>query len=143
MIFMTDNRYRGDKKRFFITAQVVVSLRGIIYNVTLGLGHNNDQGMFDSTGVREVLEQHNLNWLADSGYHHNRLVCPRRESRQWDEMQASLRSIIEVVFSHVHSYKFSSGKVRQSPELQSIGLMIIYNLVNWDLTTHPIRPQYQ
>lgn len=36
--------YRGDKHAFFLSAQVVCGLNGIIYDVKIVLGHNNDQG---------------------------------------------------------------------------------------------------
>lgn len=38
--------YRYDKHGFFFTAQVICDLRGVILSVQLGLGHNNDKGMF-------------------------------------------------------------------------------------------------
>lgn len=36
--------YRGDKHAHFLTSQVVCSLKGLVYNVVLAKGHNNDQG---------------------------------------------------------------------------------------------------
>jgi hypothetical protein len=47
--------YRGDKHAHFLNAQVVVDLDGTILHVALGLGHNNDKGMFILTGMKEYV----------------------------------------------------------------------------------------
>jgi len=79
------NYYRRDKNGFFLTAQVVCSPQGVIYNVTLGLGHNNDQGMFNF-GLQEFIETRLLKLLADRGYHHVLLVTPDdKKSTEWND----------------------------------------------------------
>lgn len=63
-----------------MSAQVVCSPQGVIYNVTLGLGHNNDQGMFNY-GLRDFIEAKLIKLLADRGYSHTLLVTPN-DARQ-------------------------------------------------------------
>jgi hypothetical protein len=77
---------------------VVCSLSGDIYNVQLLQGHNNDQGSFNLTKTKELLEALKLYWLADNGYTHRRLVVPDdSQSPTWNREQKSLRSIVEAV----------------------------------------------
>ncbi|PRP76092.1 hypothetical protein PROFUN_12897 [Planoprotostelium fungivorum] len=60
--------YRFDKKGFSITAQLICGLDGKIWRVDFGNGHNNDSGMVELTGLKDVLHQNpNLRNLADSG----------------------------------------------------------------------------
>ena len=47
--------YRGDKHAHFITAQLVCALRGTLWDVALGPGHNNDQGMMHITGMERTI----------------------------------------------------------------------------------------
>lgn len=124
-----------------MTAQVVVSLSGVIYNVQLGNGRNNDQGMLRLTALDRFLEDNDLYWLADKGYHHHRLVTPNKENtRKWNEEQAGLRSVVEATFGNVQRFSLASSRVRQTPELQKTALMIIYTIVNRRLKQHPLRP---
>jgi len=67
--------YRGDKHAHFLTAQVVVSLRGLIYFVVFAYGHNNDQGVFNHTWA-EMVHQLNIVGLGDRGYSHPNLLTP-------------------------------------------------------------------
>lgn len=95
------------------------------------------------TGMDHFLETNDLFWLADSGYHHHRLIRPDRDRAQtWNHEQKSLRSVVEVVFGFVRQFSFASGRVRQSPEIQEMALIFLYNIVNMRLRKLPIRPQY-
>jgi hypothetical protein len=60
--------YRGDKHAFFLAVQVVCGLDGVLYDVKLLLGHNNDQGAFWLTGMRDKINEENILLLADSEY---------------------------------------------------------------------------
>jgi len=87
--------YRGDKHAFFITAQVICSLQGCIWNVCLGLGHNNDAGM--------------LNIIGDRGYHYLRIIIPDdKKDKTWNDTQKSMRSIVERVFGLNILWRFNA-----------------------------------
>ena len=47
--------YRGDKHAHFMTAQLVCSLQGSMWDMQLGPGHNNDQGMLNITGIERTI----------------------------------------------------------------------------------------
>lgn len=110
-------------------------------NVQLGLGHNNDQGMLHLTKMDIFIEDNDLYWLADKGYHHHRLVTPNKHHpREWNELQSGLRSVVESSIGVVQKFGLASSKVRQTPELQKAALLTIYNLANLRLRNEPLRP---
>lgn len=131
--------YRGDKKGFFITAQVLCSLKGNrIYSVHLGLGHNNDQGMFKRT-LQEFIEKKDLRLLSDLGFTHSYLIRPEKTSDEiWRKEQSALRSVVEVVCGLSHLYAVCSTKFRGTPEFQQVCLMCVWELVNWNLRLFPL-----
>ena len=132
--------YRYDKAGFFITAQVVCDLYGRVLKVCLGMGHNNDQGMFKITEMEKFLEMHNIKILGDGRYHHYLLVTPdENKSREWNNKQKALRSCVETVISVSKCWEFAAGKVRINPELQQIGLMVIYFFVAIMMREFPLR----
>jgi hypothetical protein len=132
--------YRGDKHAFFWNAQVIVSLRGDLFNVQLLMGHNNDQGTFNQTAMGALLERLGLFWLADSGYHHHRLVRPTEDKGiLWNNQQKGLRSVVEVTIGMVKNWVFAAETVRVSPELHASLLIAIYELTQLNLKEFPIR----
>lgn len=134
--------YRGDKHRFFIGAQVVVSLVGEIFSVCLGKGHNNDQAMLLVTEMKEYLRDHNLRWLADGGYRFAPyLITPndRNMPQEWNNTQKGLRSIVEVVISLAKHNKSLDTTFRQSPELQQLAIIVGYELTNMKIKDYPIK----
>lgn len=131
--------YRWDKHAFFISAQVVVSLTGELLSVTLGMGHNNDQGMFNME-MKEFLRQHAMKWLADGGYSNDHLVTPDEHMpAEWNQTQKMLRSIVEVVIGFVKLYLFTAQRVRVNPELQEIAILVCYQLTQIVLRDFPIK----
>ena len=52
--------WRGDKKRHFLSLQLVCDLEGVPIKVDIGLGHNNDVNMFNETNVGRWLEQNDV-----------------------------------------------------------------------------------
>jgi hypothetical protein len=131
--------YRADKG-FNMMAQVIVGLDGKIYETTLLMGHNNDAGAFNLTGVREFIEQHQIRLLADLGYSHYLLVTPEKYMPQnWKNKQKALRSIVEVVIGFVKNWRVTAEDFFGSSELQSMALMICYQLTAKRLKKSPIR----
>jgi len=57
-------------------SQIVCGLQGAIYDVVVGKGHNNDQAMFNISGMKLFTELNELDLLADCGYHHHRILTP-------------------------------------------------------------------
>lgn len=67
--------YRGDKKGFFLSAQLLVDLKGKILDVSLFPGRVVDQTAF-KTSWSEKLAIDDKYMLADQGYHDAHLVTP-------------------------------------------------------------------
>lgn len=133
--------YRRDKHGFFLAAQVICSLDGVIYDVQFVLGHNNDQGAFHLTKTQQLLRQHDVHLLADGGYTDVMLVTPDDDrSQSWNKEQKGLRSIVEVVYAMVRHYRLAAEKVSHTPKFQGLALMCIYHLTNINLKQYPIRP---
>lgn len=131
--------YRGDKKGFFLSAQVLCSVYGDrIFSVDLGLGHNNDQGVFKRT-LKTLTERNNLRFLADLGYRHCFLIGPKNKSDPtWRVEQSALRSVVEVVCGLSQCYAVCSGKFRGSVEFQEVCLMCVWEMVNINLRQFPL-----
>jgi len=139
--------YRGDKHAHFLTAQVgkrgfielllittilkVVSDHlGDYQNVTLGLGHNNDQGMFRLTELDKHIEENDLYLLADGGYRHHRLITPATVPRSMEATQKDERSLVETSIGVAKGFSFAADVVRHSPEIQEVGTMVVYELAH-------------
>ena len=106
------------KGRFFLSAQVVCSYSGEIISIILGLGHNNDQGMFNITGMKQILLNENRKLLANRGYSHHLLVTPNdRNSTEWNNMQKGMRSVVEVAIGMTENFRVAGERFHQSPEL--------------------------
>lgn len=131
--------YRADKHGFFITAQVTINLFGQLIDVHLGLGHNNDRGMFRISGLNTFIEMNQIFLLADKGYSHDRLVTPDDDMpRSWNNWQKGLRSRVEAVIGMVKHYSCCAVTFRQNPELQQYALMVCYQLQAMMLKDFPL-----
>lgn len=136
--------YRGDVHQHFLTAQLICGVTGPLWDVQLGLGHNNDQTMFNVTGVREELFRREQRLLADSGYTGFSLVTPGDITMaglgpQFRKQHAGFRSVVEQNFAYVHMFMAAGGVFRQSPELQQLALLVIYSLVFIKFRDTPLR----
>jgi len=132
--------YRGDKKGHFLSAQVVCSLTGKIYDVAIFIGRVNDQMAFLVTW-QDLLDREGISLLADDGYADINLISPTKmQEKHWNNAQKCFRSVIEHVNSIVHNFRYASVKVRgHSPELQAYCLKVIYNLSALILDKYPLR----
>jgi hypothetical protein len=123
--------YRGDKGYHFITAQVVCGPQKQIYAVHLGQGHNNDQGFFSITQMGAKLLGEHRKLLADGGYSHLSLVSPNNnKSAFWNLQQKRKRVVIEWLNAYIKLWGFAKTRNRNSPEFQSIGLLVVYEIAN-------------
>lgn len=105
------------------------------------LGHNNDQGMMNLTEINKYIINNELTWAADNGYHHSNLIVPSNDySKKINDWLKGLRSVVEVTAGSAKNFEFASSKVRQTPEVQELGLRVIYNLINNVIKQFPIRP---
>lgn len=139
--------YRGDKRAHFLTAQVVVSIEGIPYDVQIALGHNNDKGVFNLT-IRDYVQENNILGLADRGYSHHQLIRPDNvEAAQllgyptveaFGCDHAAARSPAEIINSLTKNWEFADGICSQSPEFQAFALMTIYYLVTMKMRMSPL-----
>ena len=97
--------WRGDKKCHFLSTQLAYDLEGIPMRVDIGLGHNNDLNMFNSTQLGDWLIANNVKLFADSMYNHSQLVTPEKALNEAGQLlflkQFSFRSCIETVFAQV------------------------------------------
>jgi hypothetical protein len=133
--------YRYDKHGFFFTAQCVVDLTGVFLHVHLGLGHNNDKGMFILTKMKEFMRMMGVRWLGDSGYSYELLITPDpNKSKAWNDMQKGMRSIVEVSIGMVKLYAFTAERVQVAPEIHELGILTCYKLTNLRLKAFPLRP---
>jgi len=128
--------YRGDKHAHFMAAQLVVALNGQILSVWFSKGHNNDQGLFNIT-FKETLEQSNVIGLGDRGYTHSLIVSPDDVEQKLQVIQSGQRAVVEIVIGMVKIWQFAAEKVSQPPELQVLGLKVIYELTNMLLMQFP------
>lgn len=111
---------------------------GVPIDVQIGLGHNNDKGMFNLT-IRSLVQEKNLTGLVDRGYQHPQLVRPDNKEVAsflgYDTIDnfaadhAAARSPGEIINSLTKGWAFASQICSQTPELQATGLMAIYYLV--------------
>lgn len=137
--------YRGDKHAHFLTAQVITALDGTILSVVLGLGHNNDSGMFVLSGTKEFLSNHGIKLVADRGYSHVCLVTPDDlfHDKKWNNVQKSLRSVVEVVIGLAKNWGTAAQRFRMNPEIHELVLIIVYTLVQLNLLSYPLRTPSQ
>lgn len=135
------NYYRGDKKGFFLSAQLVSGLDGQIFDVEIFPGRVNDQMAFTITW-QDLLSRERIRLLADGGYWDINLVTPNtcHSEKRWQNIQKAFRSVVEHVNSIIHAFRYATTKVRgHSPELQAYCLKVIYNLACLILRTYPLR----
>lgn len=132
--------YRGDKHCFFIGAQLLVSLTGVPWRVDLSLGHNNDQGVFNLSKMRDFIEEKQICLLADRGYSHHRLVTPDDHRPEvWNNLQKSLRSKVELVIGLTKNFSLAAAVFRGPPEQQEVALIICYQLEAMMLQEYPLE----
>ena len=94
--------FRSDVTMPKIGAQVVTSLDGVPWSVTLFSGHNNDQGIYRHSGMDAELERRGLYLLCDLGYTADRLVRSDANGRREDDevfaaKHRAIRATIERV----------------------------------------------
>jgi len=136
--------YRGDIKDYFLNSQLIVSHEGELWNVTLKNGHHNDQGVFNISGTRDKLLELNIKLLGDNGYHSAYILTPREMPNEEQSLfHRRTRAIVERVIGFAKCWAFASGRCRLSPELQRIGLMIIYELVASIIRQFPLHPYHK
>lgn len=99
--------YRGDKRRNMEVSQVVCGLQGEIYDIVIGKGHNNDQAMFNISGLRMHIELNDFILLADRGYSHHLIITPAKP--EWSELASHDRVIVENVFGEAKQFSATSA----------------------------------
>jgi hypothetical protein len=136
--------YRGDKRRHFLSAQVITDLRGRLLDLEIVLGHNNDQGAFNLTGTGDRLIAEDVRLLADGGYRHTQLVTPdTNASEAWTSTHTHLRSVVEHTIGMAKTWAAAALPFKQIPPIQAPALMAVYNLTNMKIKQAPLRPEYE
>jgi len=97
---------------------IITCLPRRLVSVILCLGHNNDQGMLKLTEIDTYLEQNNLRFLGDGGYHHHRIIRPDDVPFELEQVQKDERSAVEIVIGLAKGFELAAGTFRQSLELQ-------------------------
>jgi len=128
--------YRGDKRSHFMGAQIVVTLTGRILSVHFLTGHNNDQGMFNRT-IKSRVELENIIGLGDRGYSHALLVTPDDVDCSLQHLQAAFRAIVEIIVGMVKNWEYAAGKVSHPPEIQALGLKVVYEVTDMIVKQFP------
>lgn len=107
----------GDHKSHALTVQLITGLSGVVYSVVVMLGHNNDKGVFNATGVEDFLFHHKVKLAADLGYNSPFLITPD-SANPLNHIQLQLRSVVETCFSFAKSFGFARNKcTTNSPAL--------------------------
>jgi len=144
-----DEYYRGDKMCHFLTSQVVVDHLGYIIRLSIGKGHNNDQGMFQLTNMLEWLQKSGLgHLLADGGYSGDGTVRPMGAQDLMlngnnsallasNAQHSGERVLVENINSFFKGWHFASAKCKLSVELQAVALMVCGQLA---CLTHKPNP---
>ena len=85
--------YRYDKHGFFFSAQILCGLGGELFDVQIGLGHNNDRGMLKLTGLKQKFIEEGSKILGDRGYSWPIITPDETKSISWNNQQKALRSV--------------------------------------------------
>jgi hypothetical protein len=93
-------------------------------------GHNNDQGIYNMTGIYEKLVQYDIQLLGDGGYSGPRLITPNETSGSlWNAAQKDFRAVVENLNARVATFGAAAEIFRGPPEFQAVCLMIVYQTV--------------
>jgi hypothetical protein len=120
----------------------IVNVLGHPIDVTIALGHNNDKGVYKTSGRKKDFEELNLVGLSDRGYSHHQLIRPddlematklKLSAETFSSIQAKHRAPGEIIHSFVKFFAYASERVTDTPEFQAYALITIYNLVGWKI----------
>jgi hypothetical protein len=74
------------------------------------------------------------------GYDHHTLITPNTsKGKQWNLEQKAKRVIVEIVFGNIKTWEVAKLVYCGSPEMQTIALMVVYQLVAEKLAVAPLR----
>lgn len=104
------------------------------FDVSIGLGHNNDQGILKLTELDEYLEKNNISVLGDGGYHHDHIIAPHNVPMELENLQKGERSDVETCIGFAKGWGAAADVFRQSPELHKYALHVVYELAQIRLT---------
>ena len=117
----------------------MVSHEGHIWSISLGKGHNNDQGMLALSEITDILRKNGIKLLADRGYWNEVLVTPRMMERgEQNDLHKKYRCIVERIIGFAKTWMLAGGRCRLPPEMQELCLFIIYAFVNDYVRDYPI-----
>jgi hypothetical protein len=135
--------WRGDKKRHFLSLQLICNLEGVPIRIDIGLGHNNDVHMFNESSVGTWLVQNNVKLFADQGYSHPNLITPIKANNDAEQIllfrQYTYRSAVETVFSQAKNWLIAKYPFKQSIFFQEMVLMVIYQMIAKYMKDNPLR----
>jgi len=143
MSFWSGGLYRGDHGEHALTVQLVVSLTGELYDVSILLGHNNDAGAYRITEMDKFLLQYGLTLAADNGYRHSHLLCP--DSKQPNNsMLLAARSVVETPFAYVRLFRIAKEKCQlKNLVMHAYALLCAFQLVALKCLKRPFRASIQ
>lgn len=134
--------YRGDVGHCSLSAQILVDFRGVVLDVAVARGRENDWSMFGFSGLRGLLRERRLAVLADSGYEQcDEAIAPEsmfnkaRVDTDYNEEHSFARAIIEHLNAHIQAFlavgTTTGGFNRAtSIEFQAICILVACNLHN-------------
>lgn len=152
--------YRGDKHAHFILGQFTVDQSGLILDVSLFKGHNNDLGFviefflfllliilksaFNRSKMVEILHEKNLILLGDGGYNNCRILNPAMADVHGCNMEQQVRrSIVEIIIGVVQNWKVANEKWKSpSIELQVQSILVCCELAQLRLLFSPQAPNF-
>jgi len=112
-----EHYYRGDKGYHFLGLQLMVDLEGKDFlQYSIALGHNNDQGLQNITGIRKFLGDNNYVVLVDDGYSNTDLCNKKSKGLTKDEAELfhSFRSVVETCFAFLGFFRFFFTEIKSN-----------------------------
>ena len=96
------------------------------------------------SSIPDEFIRHGHYLLADGGYNHSQLICTRRftDGSGVRKEMCNLRAIVETALGVVSNFRVSGGRFRGSPFLQTMCVVISYELTQWKMMRSILRPHH-
>ncbi|KAJ6238511.1 thap domain protein [Anaeramoeba flamelloides] len=130
--------HSGKQKKSTIMSLAVCDTQGLLFYFKTGiLGHNNDQGAFNKSEIKNLLGK-DEKLLGDGGFSVCHFIVPfgkktknfNEEKRLFNIFHSQSRVIIENVFAHLKKNKICQILIQHDPDFQSNAIKacaLIYN----------------
>jgi hypothetical protein len=135
--------FRRDIAMPNIGAQVVTSLSCEIWDIVFFAGHNNDQGIYCTSGMNANLQRRSITLLSDMGYRAPQLLRPDAvmpDDPYFEAKHRAMRAAIERTFWINESWSVSGQVCRLPLEIHLYALDATWRLTAWNMRRKPMVP---